>query len=456
VTYTPDEIASAIIAEGQTARTVGTPETLHPVISPRGIQIALSTAIVESNDRDLANPNVPASEAIPNDGDGTDHDSAGPFQQQYQWWGTVAEEMDPRLSAAMFYHHLVALPEDYNDPNTSPGTFAQDVQGSAFPARYDQAYPAAVAQYNRLAGAPPVTNPNRPAYNEFPMNSPNSQDRAGTKVDLWLIHTQEGGGGNSAAQDLATFLDNPANQVSYHYAISQASDGGVTVVDVVDTTLASWSVLDANDRSINLCFAGSTVNWTREQWMLQANAIDVAAYLAVQDCAKYGISTNVVPPPYTAGTPGISDHMYVTDILKDGTHVDCGPNFPWDVFAAAVHKYANAPAPAPPAPVPGGNVTNPPQFPQPPATTDAAIMEIWGVFFNAIPSESRYATAGGLYMTKDFINFTDARVHEINVERLALMGEPSCVALVKTAAAAGDSIAALVLSKIPASPAASK
>src|ERR1700761_638479 len=107
--YTPDQVAQDIIAEGQTARTTGTPETLHPVITPRGIQIALSTAIVESNDRVLANPNVPESENYPNDGDGFDHDSAGAFQQQFMWWGTVAEEMNPRLSAAMFYHHLAGM-----------------------------------------------------------------------------------------------------------------------------------------------------------------------------------------------------------------------------------------------------------------------------------------------------------------------------------------------------------
>jgi hypothetical protein len=74
--------------------------------------------------------------------------------------------------------------------------------------------------------------------------------------------------------------------------------------------------------------------------MAQSNAIDVAAYLAVQDCKKYGISTLVVPPPYSAGTPGISDHKYVTDVLGWGSHTDVGPNFPWDIFAAAVSKYA--------------------------------------------------------------------------------------------------------------------
>jgi hypothetical protein len=200
-----------------------------------------------------------------------------------------------------------------------------------------------------------VTDPNKPAYNEFSKLSPNSQSRGGTNVDLWLIHTQEGGGGNSAAEDLADFLDNPANQVSYHYTISQASDGGVTVVDVVDTSLAAWSVLSANDRSINLCFAGSRAGWTRDEWLQQSKAIDVAAYLAVQDCKKYGIPTKVLAPPYNSNPPGISDHKYVTQWLKDGTHTDVGNNFPWDVFTVAVNKYATgAVTPTPPSPAPGG------------------------------------------------------------------------------------------------------
>ena len=200
---------------------------------------------------------------------------------------------------------------------------------------------------------------NRPAYNEFPLWSPSNSGRNGVKVDAFLLHTQEGGGGNSAAEDLAKYLGNAANQVSYHYTISQASDGGVTVVDVVDTDMASWSVLSANPRSINLCFAGSRASWSRDQWMAQSNAIDVAAYLAVQDCKKYGIPTKVVAPPYTDRIPGISDHRYVTKVLGDGTHTDVGDQFPWDYFANRVAFWAaggvdgptQPPTPAKPQPV---------------------------------------------------------------------------------------------------------
>lgn len=190
----------------------------------------------------------------------------------------------------------------------------------------------------------------RPDFHEYARWSPNNQSRNGTKIDLFLLHTQEGGSTKDGADNLARWLGNPANKVSYHYTVSQDPvDQGVTVVDVVDTDLAAWSVLSANNRSINLCFAGSSVKWSIDQWMRNSKAIDAAAWLAVQDCKKYGIPTTVIAPPYNAGRAGISDHAYVTKVLKDGTHSDVGPNFPWPYFASKVAEYAHGkPAPVPP------------------------------------------------------------------------------------------------------------
>lgn len=190
---------------------------------------------------------------------------------------------------------------------------------------------------------------NRPAFNEFPIWSKNNSVRRLGRPDAFFIHTQEGGGGDAAAENLAKWFQD-ANDVSYHYTISQASDGGVTVVDCVDTDRASWSVLDANTRSINLCFAGSRAAWTRADWLKQSKAIDVAAYLAVQDAKKYNFPSLVVEPPYSERIPGISDHRYVTNILKIGTHTDVGDGFPWDVFDAAVRKYASGETPPPAKP----------------------------------------------------------------------------------------------------------
>jgi hypothetical protein len=147
---TTDDYARAIIAEGQTARTVGADHLLHPVITERGIEIALATVFVETNFVMYANNPDPESLNFPHDAIGSDFDSDGLFQQRAQFFGTVAERMDAALSAAMFYHLLAAFP--YNDPNTPPGTFAQDVQRSAFPDRYDERFSDAVDLYNRLVG----------------------------------------------------------------------------------------------------------------------------------------------------------------------------------------------------------------------------------------------------------------------------------------------------------------
>ncbi|MDM3894734.1 N-acetylmuramoyl-L-alanine amidase [Mycobacterium intracellulare] len=186
----------------------------------------------------------------------------------------------------------------------------------------------------------------RPDFNEFPMWCDNNQDRGGTKADLFLLHTQEPGSltDDDAAVHLAQFLIDSAgggNPVSYHYTVRQARDGGVTVVDVVDTDYASWSVGNSNNRAINLCFAGSGVGWSQDDWMTQSKAINVAAYLAVQDCIKYDIDPTVIPgPQYGKNPPGISDHRYCTEWLKDGNnHNDVGDNFPWGFFTAAVAKY---------------------------------------------------------------------------------------------------------------------
>lgn len=357
--------------------------------------IALMTIAVESGANGEywcpANPAEPDSynDAWPHDSESNDGRSVGYFQQQTPWWGTIENEMTLAQAADTF---LSRLTDSYStaasDANLA-GQFAQQVQGSAYPDRYAQKWDEAWALINALPASPaPLPDPEEPAvsdkpsYNEFPISNDNSQDRAGTTIDLFLIHTQEPADPNiiddAAAEDLANYLkstEGGSNPVSYHDTISQASDGGVTVVNCVDPALACWAVGNANNRSINLCFAGSSVNWSRDQWLKQSNAIDVAAYIAVQRCQKFGISLGVVPPPYTTGTPGISDHKYVTDVLGWGTHTDVGPNFPWDFFAAAVAKYAalDTEPTAPPVDPP----VSPPAAPTPVGPADDQITLRW-------------------------------------------------------------------------------
>jgi N-acetyl-anhydromuramyl-L-alanine amidase AmpD len=334
-----DDYARAVIAEG-----------LRRNITDHGIVIALATVLVESGNpiKMWANHKVPESLELPHDAVGSDGYSVGLFQQQVRqgpqgrwWWGDAATCMDPTKSAGLFYERLIT--RDYN--NGDPGEHAQAIQKSAFPHRYSQRMGDAQQIYDRLAattgGTVPGVIDNRPDFNEYEMFSDNCHGRGGTKVDLFLLHTQEG---NGNADSLARWMQ--GQQVSYHYTVSMdPDDKGVTVVDVVDTDLASWSVLSANNRSINLCFAGSFAGWTRQQWIDKAGrAIVVAAYLAAQDTKKYGIAQRVILPPYRIAPPGVSDHRYVTQFLRDGTHTDVGDNFPWDIFEKAFAQYAGTAA----------------------------------------------------------------------------------------------------------------
>lgn len=132
-----DQYALAIIREGQ-----------RRDVTPRGIKIALATALVESNLVMYANASVPSSMALPHEAVGSDYDSVGLFQQRCPMWGPAEVLMDPTQSAGLFYNHLQRL--DYNGPNT-PGWYAQAVQRSAFPDRYDLKMGEAATLYNRLA-----------------------------------------------------------------------------------------------------------------------------------------------------------------------------------------------------------------------------------------------------------------------------------------------------------------
>lgn len=185
---------------------------------------------------------------------------------------------------------------------------------------------------------PPLPTPPaptaRPQFTEIAMFGRGASKRSRPPINFFL-HTEEG---NGSAKSLAEYCQGQ-NGVSYHYTLRDR-----IVYDVVDTDLYSWSVLDANVFSINLCFAGSRAAFTRAQWLAREADIEIAAYLAVADCRKYGFSTEVLAPPYAGNPrPGISDHNYVTRELGIGNHTDVGPNFPWDVFQKYVSKYAGSP-----------------------------------------------------------------------------------------------------------------
>jgi hypothetical protein len=132
--------AATVIAAG---RSRGIPE--------RGIVVALATALQESRLRVYANDGlggdlapdqqgIARSLGLPHEAVGTDHGSLGIFQQQWPWWGPMAELMDPATSAGLFYTALEDVPGWERLPVT---VAAQAVQRSAYPSAYADDEPLA-------------------------------------------------------------------------------------------------------------------------------------------------------------------------------------------------------------------------------------------------------------------------------------------------------------------------
>ncbi|GAA2071745.1 LGFP repeat-containing protein [Williamsia deligens] len=238
-------------------------------VAPRGIKIGLATTLVETTTiRNLANRKVPESLKLPNDGIGDDGRSVGVFQQQIVmengrwWWADCATCMNVAASARLFFERLLKL--DYTNTETSPGWFAQKVQKSAYPDRYDERFPAASALYDRLSGAPMPDYGTTKVMHGYNENSAGIGNSNGPRrsTPYGAVHTQQA---KSTAVGLAQFCNNSAttnNPVAYNHSID-----GRDTVEIVPPNEGPWAAADANDISYHLCIAGSFAEWSRGQWL---------------------------------------------------------------------------------------------------------------------------------------------------------------------------------------------
>lgn len=117
-----------------------------------------------------ANPADSESFQYPHDSESDDGRSVGVLQQQKSasgalWWGPTSQEMDPRQATAEFIRRLDKLSGGYHARDAvSAGQFAQTIQGSAFPDRYQAAFDDITALYEKVAATgavevPQQTNP---------------------------------------------------------------------------------------------------------------------------------------------------------------------------------------------------------------------------------------------------------------------------------------------------------
>lgn len=119
--------------------------------------VALMAAYQESKLLVLANPTVPESLSRPHQGQASNADSVGTFQQRPSTgWGTVAQLMDPTFAATAYLRALANVPRWQELPAWRA---AQAVQASVDGRRYEQWEPLARGIFDALVdGGPGALN----------------------------------------------------------------------------------------------------------------------------------------------------------------------------------------------------------------------------------------------------------------------------------------------------------
>jgi hypothetical protein len=168
-----------------------------------------------------------------------------------------------------------------------------------------------------------------------------SSSRNGAAV-LWIvIHTAEGPTDEfpsrpdldaGSAEDLLAFFRGKTDRSCHAIA-----DDDKLLDRLVDYSRAAWTLRNGNPRSDNLEMCG-LASWSRAEWLTHKGMLSNAArWVAGRLKARQMPVHRVTVAECAARTArGYMDHNTYTVATKDGTHWDCGPNFPWDVFGQMV------------------------------------------------------------------------------------------------------------------------
>lgn len=155
----------------------------------------------------------------------------------------------------------------------------------------------------------------------------------------FLVHTEEGN--SPSARALAQGMEGGGK--SYNYLVDPNTG---EVIQAVPAGTAAYSVgSPGNQSSINAVVAGSTVNWSKQQWLEHGSALSSLASLAAQNAAQFNIPLEQLGPGSTAGIGG---HDWVSQNLGGTDHTDPGPNFPWPEFMSMVRGFASGAMPSTP------------------------------------------------------------------------------------------------------------
>lgn len=149
---------------------------------------------------------------------------------------------------------------------------------------------------------------------------------AGHGERLWVVvHTAESSG---SAEGLGNFFQNVSRNSSSH----EGADN-VERVQYVDYANSAWTLRSGNPISVNLENAGAYSAWSRDQWLSQPTRLELNAQWIAERCRADNIPcAKIGPAEVAAGHKGVIEHQDYTYGTGDGTHTDCGANYPWDII----------------------------------------------------------------------------------------------------------------------------
>jgi N-acetyl-anhydromuramyl-L-alanine amidase AmpD len=169
--------------------------------------------------------------------------------------------------------------------------------------------------------------------------SPFHSARGTQKVRLVVVHTAEGA---STVEALGAWFQKSSTQASSHAGIDDNR-----VETYVPYTRSAWTLRSGNAISDNVELCG-WARWSREEWLSHDKMIRLTAAWIRGRCIARNIPIRKLTPAQVAGgQAGVIGHVDWTVGMRDGSHTDPGPKFPWDiVIDLAIHGDAPVPAPA--------------------------------------------------------------------------------------------------------------
>jgi hypothetical protein len=156
-----------------------------------------------------------------------------------------------------------------------------------------------------------------------------------------VIHDMEAPERATIAEDVARYFQTTTRPASVHECVDV--DSYVTTADDMDSVAAAPG---ANHDSIHIEQPGYA-RQIRSEWLdvYGVQMINNCAERVAYFCKKYGVPVRWLSvEEVAAGKRGICDHDAISKAYKRGTHWDCGPHYPVDVFMAQVTAHFNGTA----------------------------------------------------------------------------------------------------------------